>query len=487
MIKRKLKAVQYSTEPKNIANRGTIFILILIAYFLDVIDFSIVQVALPTIRDEFVLSLVETQWIIGAYGITLAGFLMLSGRAGDIYGQKKLFTLGIVLFTIASLAGGLAPSFSILVIFRALQGIGAAMSTVTALAILIELFPEGKERNKALGIFVAILSAGFAAGSIAGGILTVLFGWRSVMFVNVPIGFIAAIASWKLIPSNKNQETKKGLDLPGAVSVTSGLILLIYSLTNIGNYDFSLIGTILPLILSIIILTAFFFIESRSKFPLIPLEFLWRGSMLRANMLGLILASIVGGTSFIVTIYLQQILNYSALYAGLGILPGALIFFFIGGWGATWAINRFGAKKILVASTLLITGGVALLTGMSVNGNYFGVLPGMLTWSLGASLGFPALNIIAFSGIKHGEEGIASGFINTSFRIGFPLGLAILLTITGLIAGPVAVANPSVSPESVVNGFRYALIAAALLGLIAFFVSLKLKAPKQDSEKSFNL
>src|SRR6266581_313700 len=181
--------------------------LIIIAGFLDVIDFSIVQVALPTIRTELVVSLTESQWIIGAYGLTLAGFLMLSGRAGDVYGQKNLFVFGIILFTIASLAGGLAPSLVPLVIARGVQGVGAAISTVTAFAILIATFPEGRARNRAMGIFISVLSAGFAAGSILGGVLTASLGWRSIMFVNVPIGAAGAILSQKFLVESPRQAT----------------------------------------------------------------------------------------------------------------------------------------------------------------------------------------------------------------------------------------------------------------------------------------
>src|SRR5881296_1257210 len=191
-----------------------ILALIITAGFLDVIDFSIVQVALPTIQTELVVSLAESQWIIAAYGLTLAGFLLLSGRAGDIYGQKKLFVYGIVLFTFASFTGGLAPSLLSLIISRGVQGIGAAISTVTAFAILVATFPEGGERNGALGIFISVLSAGFAAGSISGGILTSAFGWRSVLFVNVPIGTVAAVLSQKFLANNPGRAMDKHLDLP---------------------------------------------------------------------------------------------------------------------------------------------------------------------------------------------------------------------------------------------------------------------------------
>src|SRR3989440_1585035 len=298
-----------------------IFALIIMASFLDIIDFSIVQVALPTIRTQFLATYADLQWVIGAYGLTLAGFLMLMGRAGDVYGQKKIFIAGIVLFTIASMAGGLAPSLLILIVFRALQGIGAAMSTVTAFAIFIRIFPEGPKRNKALGVLVAVLSAGFAAGAVAGGALTVAFGWRSVMFVNVPIGIAAALLSQRFLPKTEGWLRNQRLDVPGAITVTLGTILLVFGLTTAATSGFDSLDTIVPLGLSVLVLASFLAIESRSKSPLIPPAFLKRGSVLTSNTLALVLTSTVGGVSFIITIYLQNILGYSPLYAGLGTLP----------------------------------------------------------------------------------------------------------------------------------------------------------------------
>jgi MFS family permease len=259
------------------------------ASFLDIIDFSIVQVALPTIRTQFLATLADSQWIVGAYGLTLAGFLMLMGRAGDVYGQKKIFIAGIVLFTIASFAGGLAPSLLILIVFRALQGIGAAMSTVTAFAIFIRIFPEGPQRNRALGVLVAVLSAGFAAGAVAGGALTVGFGWRSVMFVNVPIGIAAALLSQKYLPKTEGWLKNQRLDIPGAITVTLGTILLVFGLTNASTVGFGTLDTIVPLGLSALTLVSFLVIESRSKSPLVPMEFLKRRSVLNANTLALVL------------------------------------------------------------------------------------------------------------------------------------------------------------------------------------------------------
>ncbi len=456
-----------------------IFALIIMASFLDIIDFSIVQVALPTIRTQFLATLADSQWIIGAYGLTLAGFLMLMGRAGDVYGQKKIFIGGIVLFTIASMAGGLAPSLLVLIIFRALQGIGAAMSTVTAFAIFIRIFPEGPQRNRALGVLVAVLSAGFAAGAVAGGALTVAFGWRSVMFVNVPIGIVAALLSQRFLPKTEGWLKNQRLDVPGAITVTLGTILLVFGLTNAATSGFDSLDTIVPLGLSVLVLASFLAIESRSKSPLIPPAFLKRGSVLTANTLALVLTSTVGGVSFIITIYLQNILGYSPLYAGLGTLPSAVIFFLVGGWGASRVMNRLGARRTLLVSTGLATVGIALLTVISAQGSYFLVLPGMIVWTLGASIGFPAVNLAAVAGTKPGEEGLASGVVSTSFRIGFPLGLAVLLTIAGAFDPPAAAGVGSYAAlEGVVTGFRYALFAAVLLSLLGLALASRIKDAK---------
>jgi EmrB/QacA subfamily drug resistance transporter len=453
--------------------------LVLAAYFLDIIDASIVTVALPSIQRQFTVSLADSQWIYGAYAITLAGFLMLMGRAGDVFGQKKIFVAGLIVFTIASFAGGLAPSLLTLIVFRALQGIGAAMTTVTAFAIFMGLFPEGNQRNKAFGIMIAVLSGGFAAGSVAGGALTDAFGWRSVMFVNVPIGIVAVLLCQRFLPNGGGWLKGQRLDVPGALTVTLGIILLVYALTNAATLGFASQLTFAPLILSVFVLAAFVVIESRSKSPLMPLDFIRRGSVLTANSLALVLTSIVGGISFILTIYIQNVLGYSPLYAGLGVLPGAVIFFLVGGWGASRVIGRLGARRTLLISTALMTVGVALLTSISAQGSYFGVLPGMVVWALGASIGFPAINIAAIAGTKHGEEGLASGVVNTSFRIGFPLGLAVLLTVAGAFDPPAAAgAGALAAATAIVAGFQYALIAGVLLGVLGFLIALRIKDAK---------
>ncbi len=450
-----------------------IFILVIAAYFMDIIDASIVTVALPSIRLEFAASVPDSQWIYGAYAISLAGFLMLMGRAGDVYGQKKIFIAGLVVFTIASFTGGLAPSLLSLVISRLVQGVGAAMTTVTAFAIFIGLFPEGPQRNRAFGIITAVLSGGFAAGAVTGGVLTTFLGWRWVMFVNVPIGIVTALLCTKYLPAGGGWLKNQHLDVPGALTVTGGTILLVYGLTNAANpaFGFTSLWTAIPLLVSAGLLLGFLAIESRSNAPLMPLSFIRRGSVLTANTVALVMTSVVGGIGFIMPLYFQTILGYSALDSGLLTLPPALVFFVVGGWGAPRLINRLGGKRTILLSAAFISLGTLMLTPMSPHGSAFILLPGLMVWAVGASVGFPAINIAAIAGTQHGEEGLAAGVVNTSFRVGFPVGLAVLLTVAGAF-------DPPQTAAGIVAGFQVAMVAAALLGALGFVIALRLKDAK---------
>src|SRR5262245_48422030 len=262
-----------------------VFTIILTATFLDTIDFAVVQVALPSIGAQFAASVANTQWVIGAYGISLAGFLLLTGRAGDNYGQKRIFVTGMAVFTLASLAGALAPSLLALVAFRFIQGIGAAMTTVSAFAIFIGLFRDEKERLKYYGIFIASLSAGVAVGVVAGGVLTNALGWQSVLLVNVPIGAVVLAYAQKYLQHARPGPARSRLDIPGALSITVGLMLLIYALTNAANEGLFSRMSLLSFGGSVIVLSLFLFFESRSKQPLLPLSFLRRSSTLIVNTL----------------------------------------------------------------------------------------------------------------------------------------------------------------------------------------------------------
>ena len=449
-------------ETRAASHARLILAVVISAAFLDVVDFSVVQVALPSIQREFHESLASAQWIIGVYGLTLAGFLMVSGRAGDVYGQKTIFVVGIIGFALSSLTAGFAPSLLILIVSRGIQGVAAAMTTATALAILAATFPEGEERNKAFGVLVAVLSAGFAAGSILGGVLTAAFGWRSVMFVNVPIGALAAFLANRFISVKDGRAAGTRLDIPGAVTVTSGLVLLVYALTNAATVGFVKLETAAPLVLSVGVLAMFVAIERRSTSPLMPLSFVRRRTVFEANLLSILMTASAGGF-LLLTVYLQGMLGYSPLTTGLAFLPPAAIFFFVGGWGASRLVNRLGMKKVLMISAGLVTLGSLLLVPISLEAGYFGILPGSVLWALGASIGFPALAMAGLEGTKPGEEGLASGLIQTSQRLGFPLGLAVLLTVASAF-----------DPLLGLTGFRYAFIGATVLGAVALGLAILL-------------
>jgi len=276
----------------------------------------------------------------------------------------------------------------------------------------------------------------------------------------------------------------KHLDLPGALSVTGGLVLMVYALTNAATDGFLSVQTILPLAVSAVVLAGFLAIEYRSRSPLMPLAFLRRGTVFTANILALLLTASAGGVVFILTTFLQQVSGYSALVAGLEFVPAAMIFFFVGGFGSSRLVNRFGLKLVLVTSMTLITLGSALLTLITVTSGYVGILPGMLIWSLGAAIGFPALNIAALAGTKPGEEGLASGIIGTSQRIGFPLGLAVLLSIATVTdPPPVGTATQAASLLGIVTGFQYAFLASTIISAAGLLIALRVKNPRVRIEQ----
>jgi EmrB/QacA subfamily drug resistance transporter len=456
------------------SRRSLVLALVILAQFMVMIDFTIVQVALPSIGREFDVSVNGLQWIVTAYGLTLAGFLMLSGRMGDIYGHKRLFIIGVLVFSLASLAGGLAPSEIVLIVARVLQGLGAAMASATGLSILVAAFPEGKERNRALGVFAAASGSGFAAGMILGGVITTTLGWRWVFDINVPIGLVVSLLSIKYISSTRRTYEHKHLDIFGAVSVTAGLMLLVYSLNIAQNIGIGSLQTLELLLSSVIVLAAFLLIEYRSKAPLMPLGFLRRSSIFGANAVGLLQFAAFVGMIFILTNYLQQILNYSALSAGLAFVPIGVVFLVVSGFLSARLVNRFGVKPILISGMTLQTIGYLLLSRISLTESYFGLLGAMLVIAFGSGLGFTATNIAALTGTRRGEEGLASGLINTSRQIGGPIGLAVLLTIANFET-PHQTGQVVQSTMAMVAGFGYALLGASLLTGIGIIFAALLK------------
>src|SRR3954451_856401 len=466
---------------------SVVLVLITLAQFMIAVDFTIVQVALPSIGREFGVSVIGMQWIVTSYGLTLAGFLMLSGRVGDIYGHRKLFIIGVLLFSLASLIGGLASSEIVLILARVVQGLGAAMASATGLLILVAAFAEGKERNRALSVFSAATGSGFAAGMILGGVITASLGWRWVFDINVPIGVAVSLLSFKYISTTTTRRTgsyeKRHLDIFGAVSVTGGLMLLVYSFNSAQNIGIRSLETLELLLSSVIVLAVFLLIEYRSKAPLMPLEFVRRSSIFGANTVGVLQVAAFVGMIFILTNYLQQVRDYSAFSAGLAFLPMGAVFLIISGFLSARLVNRFGVKPIIISGMALQTIGYLFLSPISITESYFGGLLGpMLLIGFGTGLSFTAINIAALTGTRRGEEGLASGLINTSRQIGGPIGLAVLLTVANFET-PAATGHSVVQSATVamVTGFGYAFFAAALLTMIGiiFAVSLKQERHRQ--------
>jgi EmrB/QacA subfamily drug resistance transporter len=461
-------------NPKN-SRPSVILALLVTAQFVIVLDFSIVQIALPTMRTELEISLADSQWIVSAYGLTFAGLLLLSGRMSDLYGRRKLFSIGLVVFALSSLAGGVAPSEQILIAARAVQGIGAAIASATGLSLIAVSFSEGPERNRALSVFSAASSAAFAAGVILGGVLTGSLGWRSVFFINVPIGIIAALLTPRFISESRGQVTNRHLDLPGAASVTIGLSLLVYALTEAANTSLVSVGTLEFLALAVAVLGGFFVIESRARSPLVPLSFLRRGTVFTANTIAVLTVADMSGMVFLLTIYLQQIRGFSALSAGIAFLPTALVFLVVAGYLSARFVTRFGMKDVLVSGMLLLAVGFLLMSRITLDTSFFSyLLPSMLVASFGAALAFTAFNIAALSGAKQGEEGLASGLVNTSTQVGGPIGLAISVTVASTIAAGLA---GQTSTTATVAGFGYAFLGSAVLAAIAFVFAVSLKTP----------
>jgi EmrB/QacA subfamily drug resistance transporter len=439
---------------------------------------------LPSIGKEFGISINVLQWTVTAYGSTLAGFLMLSGRLGDMYGHKKLFIIGVLLFSLASLMGGLAPSDTVLILARATQGLGAAMASAAGLSILVTVFSEGKERNRALSIFAAVTGLGSASGMILGGVITATLGWRWVFEINVPIGITLSLISIKYISlTSRRSNENRHLDILGAISITAGLMLLVYSLSIAQNNGIGSPQALEFIMLSLLVITAFFLIEYRSKLPLMPLAFLKRGSIFGANALALIQMGAFVAMTFILTNYFQQILGYSALSTGIAFLPMSIVFLIISGFLSSRLVNRFGVKPILILGMALQTVGYLFLSRISITESYFSILLApMFLIGFGTGFGFTAINIAGLQGTRKGEEGLASGLINTSRQIGGPIGLAVLLTVANF-ATPYPTGQLIQSAVAMVIGFGHAFLTAALLTGIGIIFAFLLKQQKQQQNE----
>lgn len=459
------------TQTKSNARQWLALLLLCAAQFMMVLDFSIVNVALPAIQRDLGFSQQNLQWIVSAYSLAFGGFLLLGGRAADLFGRRRVFMIGLALFTIASLIGGLAQSQAILIGARAVQGLGAAIVSPAALSILTTTFAEGAERNRALSVWGAIAAGGFAAGVLLGGILTDSLSWRSVMFVNVPIGALTLVLTPMLLRESRERNTTPQIDFLGAATVTSGLVLLVYALEQASGSGWGSMQTIALFAVAVALLAAFILVEARSPAPLVPLRVFRQRTLSGANLIGLLMSAAIGSTIFILTLYMQQVLKFTALQTGLAFLPHAFAAM-IAAPIASQLATRLGTKTTLTASMTLAAVGLLHLSRIPVQGEFVrDLLPGTVIIGFGIVMTLVAVTIAATAGVDDREQGMASGLLNTSQQVGAALGLAILVAISTARTNSLRDASREIG---LTLGFQAALIGSvgfAIVGvLVAVFV-----------------
>jgi EmrB/QacA subfamily drug resistance transporter len=446
--------------------RWAALVVVCFAQFMVVLDATIVNVALPSIQTDLDLTTEQLQWIVNAYTLLFGGFLLLGGRAADLIGRRKLFLIGIAVFSAASAANALANSGEVLIFARAVQGLGAALVSPAALSIITTTFAEGQERTRAMGVWGAIAGAGGAFGLLLGGILTDLLSWPWIFVINVPVGIGVAIAALRYVPESRAPMVHRRFDLAGAVSVTAGLIVLVYAIVKAEEKGWGSLHTLGLGALAIALLGAFVAIESRSIAPLVRLGIFRVRTLATANAVLFIIVGGLFGMFFFATLYVQQILGYSPLEAGFAFLPVTLGI--IAGAGISQQlIQRVGVKATAIGGMSISAVGLIVLAATTkVDGSYLGILFGLVPMSIGMGSTFVPLTLVATTGIEAEDAGLASGLFNTFQQVGGALGLAVLSTLasdrtssflTGLGHAPSAADQSA----ALVEGFQLAFTVSA--------------------------
>jgi len=410
-------------------HRWRILAVVASAFFMTILDVSIVNVALPSIGRDLNFSEENLQWVITAYAIAFGGFLLLGGRAADLLGRRRVFMVGVVIFTIASLVCGLAQSEGMLIASRAVQGFGGAIISPAALSIVMTSFEEGADRNKALGVWGALGGSGAAVGVLLGGILTDYLSWRWIFFVNVPVGAVVLLVTTSIVPESRRDAEERHYDALGAVLVSSGLALLVYAISEAPNVGWGSARTIGLLIAAVALLIGFLVNERRVTDPLMPFHIFRVRTVAGANAVGFLLGAVIFANFFLLTLYVQDVLRYSPVKTGLTFLATAGTAVLAAG-AAQALTTRFGAKPIIIIGLALLTGAMIWYTQIPVHGSYASdLLPGYLMVGVGIAFAFVPVSIAALAGVVEREAGLASGLINTSQQIGGAIGTAVASTV----------------------------------------------------------
>jgi EmrB/QacA subfamily drug resistance transporter len=447
---------------------------IVAAQFMVVLDIAIVNVALPSIKTDLHFSEAGLQWVISAYAIVFGGFLLLGGRLADVLGRRRLFAAGLVLFSASSLLCGLAWSESSLVAFRAAQGLGGALLAPAALSILMTTFREGRERNLALGIWGAVSGTGGAAGVLLGGVLTSYLSWSWVFFVNLPVGVaVVAVSPW-LLRESRSELARRHFDVAGATSVTAGLMLLVYALTRTAESGWGDPATIALLAGSVFLIAAFFGIELRSAAPLLPLRIFRGRTLAAANGIAALVGAIAFSQFFLLSLYMQQVLHYSALQTGGGFAVTTLAIVVFANV-AQGLVTRLGVRPVLTTGLLLVAAALALLTQLPADGRYLpDLFPAFLVSGIGMALTFVPMTIAGLTGVGGADAGVASGLINTSRQIGGAVGLAAVSTIA-------ATSTTSLAGGDLTHAFRIAFVVLTGLAVAGAATAIRFVAPPRPA------
>jgi EmrB/QacA subfamily drug resistance transporter len=444
-----------------------------------VLDGTIVNVALPSIRDDLGFSQTSLAWVVNAYLLTFGGFLLLGGRLGDLYGHRRLFLIGISIFTASSLACGTATSQGFLIAARAVQGVGGAIVSAVALSLLMTLFTETADRAKAMGVFGFVLSGGGVIGVLAGGVLTDLLSWHWIFLVNLPVGILVFVLSLRLLPAAHAPAAGGRLDLAGALTITAALMLAVFAIVKGNDVGWLTVRTIGLLAVAAALVGGFLLIESRVAAPLMPLSLFRNRDVSSANVVGVLMAAGLFAYFFFSALYLQLVKDYTPLEVGLAYLPGTII------WGSSSLllsdrlVMRYGIKKPLIAGMGLMFLALLLLARVPVDGNYLlDILPATILVGIGAGIAFNPILLAAMSGVQPTEAGLASGVVNTSFMMGGAVGLAILASLADSRTS--ALADEGVH-ESLTAGYHLAFLVGAIFVAVSAVLAATLIRAKQPA------
>ncbi|MDX6506918.1 MAG: hypothetical protein QOG06_1562 [Gaiellaceae bacterium] len=475
------------------SDRRWIALAILVAaQFMVVLDVAIVNVALPSIKTDLHFTQASLQWVITAYALVFGGFLLLGGRMADLLGRRRLFIAGVALFTVSSLLAGFAWSESSLIAFRATQGLGGAMLAPAALSILTTMFAEGRERNIALGVWGAVSGSGAAAGVLLGGLLTSWLNWSWIFFINVPVGLGVVVLTPFLLRESRAMLAHRHFDVAGATSVTGGLMLLVYAMTRATQIGWGTAETIGLLAGAAALIAAFLVIELRSSAPLLPMRIFRLRTLAGANVTAFLLGTSVFSQFFLGTLYMQQVLHFSAIETGVAYLPLTLTIIVLANVSQS-VVTRVGVRPVLPVGLALAAGALFLLTRLPADGHYFfDLFPAFLLSAVGLAFTFIPMTIAALTGVEAADAGIASGLLNTSQQIGGAVGLAAASTIATTFTTRYVVAHPGSSPlgaAALTHGFHiafYALTGLAALAAILGAVLIESRPTAPEAEAEFD-